>query len=169
MFLCCVVANIISSWGTKKELNWTDLSQCFIFYKLVLCFVCDILIFKVSFKNTIYSSFSFFPPLTVYVYLYTYVEAAVWVMVDRLRNANVSSVAFVRNTVIRPPAPWVEPLTAPAPALIYFDVNRKVSWVPEGSCRDVEWCVWRALLQRRSSRIPDGAGGMAEGGRALRA
>ena len=62
-------------------------------------------------------------------------QAAGWVMAGRFRNANVSSVAFVRNTVIRPPAPWVEPLAAPAPALIYFDVNRKVSWVPEGSWR----------------------------------
>lgn len=53
----------------------------------------------------------YFPPPTVYVYLCTYAEAAVWVMVGRFRNANVSSVAFVRNTVIRPPAPWVEPLT----------------------------------------------------------
>lgn len=88
-------------------------------------------------------------------------------MVDTFRNANVSSVAFVRNTVIRPPTPWVEPLTAPAPALIYFDVNRKVSWVPEGSWRDGEWCVWQASLQRCSSRISDGAGGMAKEGRAL--
>lgn len=75
-------------------------------------------------------------------------EAAVWVMVGRFRNANVSSVAFVRNTVIRPPAPWVEPLAAPAPALIYFDVNRKVSGVPEGSWRDGERCVWWASVQR---------------------
>lgn len=82
-------------------------------------------------------------------------------MVGRFRNANVSSVAFVRNTVIRPPAPWVEPLAAPAPALVYFDVNRKVSRVPEGSWRNGDWCVGRA------SWIPDGSGGMAEGGRAL--
>lgn len=68
-------------------------------------------------------------------------EAAVWLMVCRFRNANVSSGAFVRNTVIRPPAPWVEPFAAPAPALIYFDVNRKVIWVPEGSWRERKWCV----------------------------
>lgn len=42
----------------------------------------------------------------------------------------------MRNTVIRPPVPWVEPLTALAFALICFDVNRKVSWVPEGSWSD---------------------------------
>lgn len=57
-------------------------------------------------------------------------------MLGRFRNANVSSVAFVRKTVIRPPAPWVEPLAAPAPTLVYFDVNRKVSRVPEGSWGD---------------------------------
>lgn len=67
--------------------------------------------------------------------------------VCRFRNANVSYVAFVRNTVIRPPAPWVEPLAAPAPALIYFDVNRKVIWVPEGSWRVVKLCVYVCLLE----------------------
>lgn len=88
-------------------------------------------------------------------------------MVGRLRNANVSSAACVRNTVIRPPAPWVEPLATPAAALIHFDVNRKVSRVPEGSWSDGGWCVWTASVQRRSSWIPDRAGGITEGGRAL--
>jgi len=79
-------------------------------------------------------------------------------MLGRSRNANVSSAAFVRNTVIRrPPAPWVEPLAAPAPALVCFDVNRKVSRVPEGSCQ--RWrmvCLAGFGRQRRSSGSPDG-------------
>lgn len=35
-----------------------------------------------------------------------------------LRNANVSYEAVVRNKVIRPPAPWVEPLAAAPLSLI---------------------------------------------------
>lgn len=62
-------------------------------------------------------------------------EVVAQLLVCRLGNANVSSVAVVRNTVIRPPAPWVEPSTAVAPTLIYFDVNRKVICVPKGSCK----------------------------------
>lgn len=69
-------------------------------------------------------------------------EAAARPLVCRLGNANVSSVAFVRNTVIRPPAPWVEPSAAAAPTLIYFDVNRKVICVPEGSCIQGKMCVY---------------------------
>lgn len=61
--------------------------------------------------------------------------------VCRLGNANVSSVAVVRNTVIRPPAPWVEPSAAAAPAMIYFDVNRKVICVPAGSRIHTKMCV----------------------------
>lgn len=40
--------------------------------------------------------------------------------------------SVVRNKVIRPPAPWGEPLAAAALALIWFDVNRKVISVPGG-------------------------------------
>lgn len=50
--------------------------------------------------------------------------------------------------MIRPPAPWGEPLGALAPALIYSDVDRKVGSVPKGSwIRTVEdfgvrVCMW---------------------------
>lgn len=59
-------------------------------------------------------------------------------MPGRLRNANVSPVAFVRNGVIRPPVPWVEPLAPPASTLIYFGTDRKVSKAPEGLWRERE-------------------------------
>lgn len=67
--------------------------------------------------------------------------------------------------MIRPPASRVESLVAPVPALIYFDVDRKVNSVPEGSRRERE--VLSAVgfkIQRRSWRIPD-RGRRDEGGR----
>lgn len=73
-----------------------------------------------------------------------------------VRNANVSSVDFLRNTEIRPLAPWVEPLAALTPALIYFDADSKVSLVPEGSWRrDGEGCVAEFRILSRSLTIPD--------------
>ncbi|TNN51666.1 hypothetical protein EYF80_038136 [Liparis tanakae] len=72
-------------------------------------------------------------------------------MLGRSRNANVSSAAFVRNTVIRPPAPWVEPLAAAAPAPVCFDVNRKVSRVPEGSCQ--RWRTARLAAFRETETL----------------
>lgn len=77
-------------------------------------------------------------------------------LLGRLRNANVSLVDFVRNRVIRPPLSWVETLAALASTLIYFDVDRKVSWVSEGpwSERRGMVCTVGFGIKRFPSRIP---------------